>query len=96
MVKGVNKTVIEINDTGNELFEKIILYVSPRYSGMSALKIRNAAAKELGKINGDIKTDKKSLRQMMNIRRKRRRLITVAALLGIAVTAVIFMMVILI
>ncbi len=29
MVKGVNRTVIEISDTGNELFERAILFVRP-------------------------------------------------------------------
>lgn len=29
MVKGVNKQIIEINDTGNKYFEKVLLFVSP-------------------------------------------------------------------
>ncbi|MBQ6816786.1 MAG: hypothetical protein IJP26_06130 [Clostridia bacterium] len=35
MVKGVNKNIIEINDTGNEIFEKVILYVKPQYNNIS-------------------------------------------------------------
>lgn len=29
MVKGVNKQIIEINDTGNKYFEKVLLFVAP-------------------------------------------------------------------
>ncbi len=29
MVKGVNKNIIEISDTGNECFERVILFVRP-------------------------------------------------------------------
>ena len=29
MVKGVNKQIIEINDTGNKYFDKVLLFISP-------------------------------------------------------------------
>ncbi len=29
MVKGVNKQIIEINDTGNKYFERVLLFVVP-------------------------------------------------------------------
>lgn len=35
MTKGVNKQVIEIRETGNEYFEKALLFVKPEYSTMS-------------------------------------------------------------
>ena len=43
MVKGVNKTVIEVNDTGSKLFEKIVFYVTPQYGTLSAKQLRKAA-----------------------------------------------------
>ncbi len=43
MVKGVNKSVIEISETGNEMFEKVILYVAPEYCNASDKKLRDAA-----------------------------------------------------
>lgn len=43
MVKGVNKTVIEVNNTGSKLFEKIVFYVTPEYGNMSAKQLRRAA-----------------------------------------------------
>lgn len=43
MVKGVNKTVIEVNNTGNKFFEKIVFYVTPEYGNLSAKQLRQAA-----------------------------------------------------
>lgn len=43
MVKGVNKTVIEINDTGSKVFEKVVFYVSPKYSTLTAKQLSRAA-----------------------------------------------------
>ena len=44
MVKGVNKTVIEVNDTGSRLFEKIVFYVTPEYGTLSAKQLKKAAS----------------------------------------------------
>ncbi len=43
MVKGVNKTVIEVNDTGSKLFEKIVFYVSPQYGNLSSKRLEKEA-----------------------------------------------------
>lgn len=43
MVKGVNKKVIEINDTGNEVFEKVVLYINPEYSVLSNKELKREA-----------------------------------------------------
>ena len=43
MIKGVNRQVVEVNDTENEYFEKIMFFVKPEYSGMSEGKIRERA-----------------------------------------------------
>ncbi len=43
MVKGVNKTIIEVNNTGSKMFEKIVLYVTPEYGNLSAKQLRKAA-----------------------------------------------------
>ena len=43
MVKGVNKTVIEVNDTGNRMFEKIVFYVTPQYGNIDPKRLQRAA-----------------------------------------------------
>lgn len=43
MVKGVNKTVIEVNNTGSRMFEKIVFYVTPQYGNVDPRKLQKAA-----------------------------------------------------
>ncbi len=47
MIKGVNKQVLEINETQNTFFEKAIFFVKPEYSGMSEGRLREKACKEM-------------------------------------------------
>ncbi len=49
MIKGVNKQVLEINETQNGFFEKAIFFVKPEYSGMSEGRLRESAKKEIEK-----------------------------------------------
>lgn len=46
MIKGVNKNVIEISETGNDLFERAILFVKPD-SGHDGEHLRRRAAEYL-------------------------------------------------
>lgn len=43
MIKGVNRQVIEITETGSEYFEKMFLVVKPQYSSMNAKKLKKKA-----------------------------------------------------
>lgn len=47
MIKGVNKQVLEINETDNSFFEKAIFFVKPEYSGFSEGRLKENAKKEL-------------------------------------------------
>ncbi len=42
MVKGVNKTIIEVNNTGSKVFDRIVFYVSPACSNLSAKNLNRA------------------------------------------------------
>ena len=68
MVKGVNKTVIEVNDTGSKFFEKIVFYVSPQYGNLNAKDLKKAAS-ELS-LGLDSYSKKSSLRKRMIIKRR--------------------------
>ena len=46
MIKGVNKNVIEISETGHDLFERAILFVRPD-SGQNSDHLRSRAAEYL-------------------------------------------------
>lgn len=43
MIKGINRQVVEVRDTGNECFERILFFVKPEYAGLSEGKIREKA-----------------------------------------------------
>lgn len=43
MIKGVNRQVIEITETGSEYFEKMLLVVKPQYSSMNVKKLKKKA-----------------------------------------------------
>lgn len=43
MLRGVNRQIIEVNNTGNRYFEKVILFVKPEYSDASRHKLEDEA-----------------------------------------------------
>lgn len=42
MVKGVNKTIIEVNNTGSRVFDKIVFYVNPSCANLSPKHLNKA------------------------------------------------------
>ncbi len=87
MIKGVNKQVLEINETGTGFFEKAIFFVKPEYIGMSEGKLRESAGRELER------TGKPPVKRYTDKKTKFKSALTVACpfiiglLLGIAVTS---------
>jgi hypothetical protein len=75
MVKGVNKTVIEVNNTGSKYFEKIVFYVTPQYGNLSAKQLKKAASNF--SFNFDNSMNRRPLRKI-----RKRRKITFFALGG--------------
>ena len=67
MVKGVNKTVIEVNNTGSKYFEKIVFYVTPQYGNLSAKQLKKAAS--TFSFNFDNTVSQKPLRKVINRRK---------------------------
>ncbi len=57
MIKGVNKTVIEIKCTDNGYFEKAILFINPAQSHLSAKRLQSEAEKYVDMIRIGIKTE---------------------------------------
>ena len=43
MIKGVNRQVVEVAETGSDYFEKALFFVNPRYYGMTDGKLREKA-----------------------------------------------------
>ncbi len=44
MIKGVNRQVVEVRETGCDYFERIIFFVKPEYAGISEGKVRERAS----------------------------------------------------
>lgn len=89
MVKGVNKTVIEVNNTGSKMFEKIVLYVTPEYGNLSAKQLRKAA--------GNLVLGFEDVKKMPSVRKRiaRKRKLLVCSIGGIAaaiITALVFLL----
>ncbi len=83
MVKGVNKTVIEVNNTGSKIFDRIVFYVNPTCSGLSAKNLNRAIQ------NFTFGLDERAGRGYTTIRSKHimRRRVLVASVLGVLVMA---------
>lgn len=45
MIKGINRQVVEVSDTGSEYFEKIMFFVKPEYISLSEGKIKEYAGR---------------------------------------------------
>ena len=43
MIKGVNRQVVEVAETGSDYFEKALFFVNPKYYGMTDGKLRERA-----------------------------------------------------
>lgn len=81
MVKGVNKTVIEVNNTGNKYFEKIVFYVTPQYGNLNAKQLKKAAS------NFSFNYEEHRARKSLRKAHKRKRLAIFSTVIGACVIA---------
>lgn len=86
MVKGVNKTIIEVNNTGSKVFDRIVFYVSPACSNLSSKNLNRAIK------NFTFALDENAGRGYLSLRKRHitKRIITISAIasLVVAVTAI--------
>lgn len=45
MLRGINRSIIEINETENKYFEKIIVFVRPEFGGFSQSHLQKEAVR---------------------------------------------------
>ncbi len=60
MIKGINRQVVEVRETGSDYFERILFFVKPEYASVSEGKIRERAGLIAGKGEKPPVTRKKS------------------------------------
>lgn len=70
MVKGVNKTVIEVNNTGSKVFDRIVFYVSPSCVNLSAKNLNRAIRNFTFDFDNRAGKGYNSLRKRMLLRRR--------------------------
>ena len=66
MIKGVNKQVLEVTNTDNPYFEKIIFFVKPEYGNEDRAKLKKEA-ESLAKTAGKPPKSRKSRREICYI-----------------------------
>ena len=84
MVKGVNKTIIEVNNTGSKVFDRIVFYVSPACSNLSAKNLNRAIKNFTFQLDERAGRGYKTLRQQRIMRRR----VLIAAVVGSVMAAV--------
>ncbi len=82
MVKGVNKTVIEINNTGSKYFDRVILFVNPSYISAPQSRLESKAAELIRAAEEGRKPPRRRRRK----RNKARLLLSLAILCAAALT----------
>ena len=73
MVKGVNRQIIEINNTGDRYFEKVLLFVAPGRSGVSERELHKRAEEYVLGLS-EKKLPEQSLRKRCDKKQKRKKL----------------------
>ncbi len=86
MVKGVNKTVIEVNNTGSKVFDRIVFYVSPSCSNLSHKNLNRAIKSFTFQLDERAGRGYNSLRKRMLIKRRMVIGVAVAVLLAVGIT----------
>lgn len=88
MIKGINRQVVEVSDTGSEYFEKIMFFVKPEYVSLSESKIKEYAGRIAATSSAPPKATKKVKNRYFEIMK-----ITASALLGCGLTLILISMV---
>lgn len=91
MVKGVNKTIIEVNNTGSKVFDRIVFYVSPNCANLSPKHLKKA----MQGFSFQFEERAASYKTVRQRRMLRRRLIAGAIVAGIAVTVTTILLILL-
>lgn len=92
MVKGVNKTVIEVNNTGSKVFDRIVFYVSPSCGNLSAKNLNRAIKSFTFQLDERAGKGYTTLRQRRQFKKRLTICLTAAALLlsiGIALVLIL-------
>lgn len=91
MVKGVNKQIIEINNTGNSYFERVLLFVAPGKCDKSVAELKNEAESYLLNLSSDFKVPPGLRQHCQN--KKKRKIIFLSALSSLVIITAVTLLV---
>lgn len=93
MLKGVNKSVIEINCTDSGYFERAILFVNPEQSHVSQKRLHAEAAKYIDIIRASIRGEECTPKVKRRPRKSRKKILLLccAVTLLITTTGILFL-----
>ena len=86
MVKGVNKQIIEINDTGNKYFEKVLLFVAPGKKDLPGEILQKRAKEYVLEFTNNL-APKVGIREQIMKKRARRRTAIISGIVIFAAVA---------
>ncbi len=93
MLRGTNRSIIEVNNTENRYFEKIIIFVKPEFANLSSEKLEKEALRLIKNMSYSPFGVKgiKGARRRAAIRKRRLILFTAAVIFAAVAAAVIFL-----
>ncbi len=90
MLRGINRSIIEINETENKYFERVLIFVRPEFGALPAAHLEREASRMVGGMTGVPTGLKRTMtaRQRAALRKKRKRAVLVGAVLFAAAAAI--------
>lgn len=84
MIKGINHTMIEVNETGSEYYERALLIIKPEYASVQRTVLENEAKKMLKELDAPSAIRSGGMKLKMTVR------LLVSAACGSALTFLLF------
>lgn len=91
MLKGVNKVIIEVNDTGEKYFEKAVFYIRPEYANKKANELETKAKEYIESIQKPEKIGAFCFEDFEEKIKKRRRLFFILSGYLLTLSAVLYL-----
>ncbi len=90
MLRGTNRSIIEINETEHKYFERILIFVKPEFGALPAEQLSREASRLIGNMRPSPMglSGRVPARKRMQ-KRKKRRAILLGALLGVTMLGII-------
>ena len=93
MVKGVNRQIIEINDTNNRYFERVLLFVSPEGSDLNSHQLSREAKEFMLRLTPE-QASGEGIRSRMIRRRRRNRMMWGGGIATVVISAILIVLIV--